>query len=428
MSVSDSVYDGDLVGRVGGEIGRLSVYLCVPLIFLPKVNLFSVGGENAGLRIDDLFIAIALGLIFASFILLRRSFLSLPEAMLFPFLFLGLLSNVLAGGTPLYVFRVLEYFAFFYVGLNAAKLLNLRTILIAFIAWNATLIPLQYAHILGGFYLGNYEYGQALGIGSGTWEIGLLLNVAWATLAFGHLCSRWTVVLLGTIVFILHFMVGSRAPAATFLLLFVIYSVTLVKRNAGVVLLALPAIGATGIVIFDVISSAAQSSRLVSRLSTLSTTQYFDLANRLWHMTPARSEFVGYEEAHNLAQRFADSDLSLLERAQKAIGALKYYLQSSPLLWIIGTGPGRYGPAVDMGWVRILAETGVAGTGAFLLCLYSSLKQVGAVWALLFIFALSMLTLDTYLSYKVMCLLFFIGGMSFEAQETLQNDRALAAA
>jgi hypothetical protein len=413
-------------GYVAGQIGALSVFFGVPLLFLPKINIFNIAGETAGVRIDDLVLASVLGLLMAAFIYLRRAYITGVEATLCIFIISGVLSCALEGGSIIYAFRVLEYFTFFYIGVHAARYFHLQNILLAFIGWNAILIFLQALGVVGAFPLGNYELGAPIGIGSGNWEIGILLNIAWVPLAFGEHRKLMISTVTGLLIFGLHFLIGSRAPAATFVAIFVCFVLWNLRRKVGIILLMLPVIALGIVVFYQIVGTSLASSKLLMRASSLSTTDYQEVLTRLWRITPERGEFISYDEANKVAARFASSDLSLLERAQKSISALKFYFQSSWLAWLIGTGPGRFGVAIDEGYARLLAETGIVGVASFCVFLYKSLEKSAAVWFLLGIFFFSMLTLDAYLSYKIMALLLFIGGITTGQELNLKRFSSYA--
>ncbi|HIG0279840.1 TPA: hypothetical protein ACX662_005613, partial [Klebsiella aerogenes] len=100
-----------------------SVFL---LLFIPKINLISVGGFNAGLRLDDLIIAFWAVIFVSSFFMSRNYSLSKIEVQYYIFILiisLGTLftSAVYAQGTILFPLRFLEYFTFFIMGLKLGQ-------------------------------------------------------------------------------------------------------------------------------------------------------------------------------------------------------------------------------------------------------------------------------------------------------------------
>jgi len=399
--------------QLSDEIGALSVVMGLPLLFLPKLNLFNIGGETAGLRIDDFILAALTLLIGAAFIYRKRTFITWVEAWLVIFVALGLIACALNGGKVVYAIRIVEYFAFFYIGLNASEHVSLKTILIAFVAENAILILLQLFRIVGSFSLGHYGFDAPMGIGSGNWEMGILLNFAWVALAYANLCSTADALVIAAVVMGLHLILGAREPSATFAAFLLVYIAWKAKRNAGITILIIPIAIMVGFASYDAVLKLVSHSRLLTRLTTLSTTQYADVLGHIWRMTPARGDFVAYSSADKVQVLYPNSDMSLLERAEKTITALKFYLQSSVLGWIIGTGPGRFGVAVDEGFVRLIAENGIAGFVSFFAMLYFAFRKTGAITALIVLFLASMTALDAYLAYKIMAMVFFIAGTSY---------------
>ena len=110
------------------------VLFCLPLLFLPKINLIKFGGETAGIRIDDLILLCfslilfwghfglekplrriewwLTGIIAASFFsyFLNRIFVSLDWLQVDAKIF--------------YCVRLFEYFLFFYIGIMASQFLK----------------------------------------------------------------------------------------------------------------------------------------------------------------------------------------------------------------------------------------------------------------------------------------------------------------
>jgi proteasome assembly chaperone (PAC2) family protein len=97
------------------------------------------------------------------------------------------------------------------------------------------------------------------------------------------------------------------------------------------------------------------------------------------------------------------------------------------VVWILGLGPGALGPALDGGWLRLLAETGIVGTFAFLFMLrkISNLDRacVMAVLAL----AANMVMVDSQNAYKVMAFLFLMAGVSVQRSILESHGRKSAA-
>lgn len=113
----------------------LMVFSIYFLFLIPKINLISVGGFNAGLRIDDAIIAIWL-LIFLLIVVEKKiTFTRKVDFTYYMFLlnmFIGtILSSVIyQQGTIIFPFRFLEYFTFFIMGVYIAKKeINISTLM-----------------------------------------------------------------------------------------------------------------------------------------------------------------------------------------------------------------------------------------------------------------------------------------------------------
>ncbi|HLZ65745.1 MAG TPA: hypothetical protein VKQ29_05910, partial [Aliidongia sp.] len=324
-------YPGQRAGYISWQVGSFLTLLVVPLLFLPKINLVAVAGENAGLRIDDFVLAIALCTVIASFLLCRRAWITKQEIFLTLFMGLGAVSAIFNGTSILYALRLLEYFTLFYVGLHARRWLSLRSIVLAFLYLNFVLIFLQAIRVIGSFPLGEYKVGVPIGIGSGNWEIGLLLNICIATLAFGGFPQRRMVLPHMLITMAALFIVGSRTPAVSCLALVLLYLTRKHLTNRG----GLIAIAATVVILAGAGWGAADelaNSSLVRRVAPLLTTDYGAAIDDVWRSTEPRDQYVDETEAYEiLMQSGATYDLSLIIRGAKVIGALKYFSNRGPL-------------------------------------------------------------------------------------------------
>jgi hypothetical protein len=426
LSPHTGFYSGESTGKIPGNVSLIIACFGVPLIFLPKINFISIASQSAGIRIDDIILATISLLLFSAFIYLRRSLISQIEIILIFFLSFGVISYSIVGGSFFYVIRTAEYFIFFYIGINASSYFKLRNIIIAFILLNSVLILLQQTNVIGGFTASNsgsyVSHVEPVGIGSGTWEIGLLLNISWIMLSFGRLCRPWPAIGFGILIMGFHLLIGSRTPSITGLAVILVFIIWNWREKKSYLLLIYPLFALILFSIFMLFQDWFKDTNLFTRMKSLNSTDYTRLINYIWHSTPARSELI--EATHAVATRdqFKDSDFSLIIRAVKNVAAFKYYFQSSWFVILIGTGPGRFGTAMDLGIIRILIENGIAGLVTFFVLIWKSLTVTNAAkWPLIFVFTVSMMTLDTYLSYKVMSFIFFIGGM----QLGLQNNQGI---
>ena len=118
------------------SVNRLFLSGLVVLLFLPKINVISISTyEGAGIRLDD-FILLFLGC-FVLLFRLTHNKLSYIEVWFFIFAALGFCSFLLNvpydRGSLFYVFRILEYWIFFYIGISVKNFTFLRRVLKPFI-------------------------------------------------------------------------------------------------------------------------------------------------------------------------------------------------------------------------------------------------------------------------------------------------------
>ena len=105
--------------------------------------------------------------------------------------------------------------------------------------------------------------------------------------------------------------------------------------------------------------------------------------------------------------------MSWLLRATKWMYAYKTWV-TTPEAWVIGLGPGMWGPSLDGGWLRLLTETGVLGVLAFVL-FFNTLCSTPLLKAVRLCVFLNMAFIDIYISYKTMSLVFLIAGATVGA-------------
>jgi hypothetical protein len=111
-------------------------------------------------------------------------------------------------------------------------------------------------------------------------------------------------------------------------------------------------------------------------------------------------------------------------RAQKWANAVCLYHQKAGN-YLLGVGPGFFGPALDGSFVRVLVEHGAFGL-AFLLASLAGLDIAFRRHRLFaIVFAAHMVFIDIYLSYKFVSLLLFILGalhVSYNDGKTKAHD------
>jgi len=386
------------------------------LFILPKINLIDVEGFNAGLRIDDGLILLMVALIFGTRMVKQKSPPITPfEKKFFIFIVTITIGTLISSlgyhrGTILFPIRFAEYFAFFYIGkIFFSAGFSIRSILMVVFAANVTAALLQYAHVIGGFAVRGYRPDvseRVIGLTSGPWELGVLLNFICCYFLVNDKSSlkKYAVLIIATLVILLN---GSRmslvAQAAIALAYFTTASslTSILKKSLALIPIILVAI-----VLFE-------GSEVSNRSSSLANWDNVETLISAYGNVTIKSEMPTWDELGTL--KGGDVDTSWSMRGVKWIYAIKLFL-SSPLFILFGVGSGAFGNALDGGWLRILTEWGVIGSTAFVMFLLL-LKRLNATMRLMMIaFAVNMLMIDIYMSYKVMSFILFCAGYFYKEQ------------
>jgi len=239
------------------------------------------------------------------------------------------------------------------------------------------------------------------------------LNFLFAVLLFGreNVGLRYSL-LLFLVTTALFGLTGARAPFVAHLY---IYAAWFLGRPKGrfvgnrifeVVLLAGFALVSVGL---SLLFQQGENS-LAGRLSTAASFSNIEIVKNLFDGQSGsceKSELEGFisAETHNV-------DASWNMRAKKWATIVSCFPQSwIPIL--IGSGPGKWGPAVDGGWLRLLSENGLLGLGCFFSLLILSGRVNSLTAAVSVALAINMVFIDAHISYKAMSLFFFILGYNY---------------
>jgi hypothetical protein len=401
----------------------------VLLLFIPKINLISFGeGETAGIRLDDaVLLCVLIILICSSMAELRFKVDSVAAAAL-AVIALFCLSNLVNSehSNVLYSLRLMEYLVFFWAGKSLIRAGHRLTPLVKIlIALNGAAIFLQLAGVIGGFAAEGYQTGLERPFGLSAnhpAEMGALLNLLFAQLAFeeeekSKSAVRFWCWCLFTAVVI--FITGSRSALFCHCVLTLAYVYRHARNKMGFVLKSAFISGAVIAVIVFVPNS------LRERSADLFSVQNVEAARQLYDTLPAEKSFTGFAAGSEAEDAPEDVDASLYMRGFKWTYVTKIMFTAPRTVWILGLGPGALGPALDGGWLRLLAETGVVGTLAFIMLLRKiwslSYSCAMAVLAL----AINMLMVDSQNAYKVMAFLFLLAGTQVQKQiqECMQRNR-----
>jgi hypothetical protein len=422
VSFLERVYGG--AERASLFLSRISLWPVV-LLFLPKVNLVSFGGETAGVRLDDIVLFIVVVVLLCGWIIDLRFRVDGIPAVVFAVTGVFCLSNLvnLEHSNVLYSLRLVEYLVFFWAGKSLVRSrFDFSSAVMLLIAMNCAAIVLQFAHVIGGFAAEGYTSGIARPFGISAnhpAEMGALLNLAFAALVFDerNRASRrfwiWCF-FVGVCVFITE----SRSALAVHCVLTWIYAYRHAKSRAG---FALKSAFVTGTLVAAVV---LVPNPVRERSSDLLLPQNVDVARQLYDSVPAEKQFTGFGEGSEAEDAPQDVDVSAYMRGFKWIYVTKIMFTAPWPVWILGLGPGALGPALDGGWLRLLAETGVVGTVAFLTLLRKiSGLSASCAMAVLALVA-NMVMVDSQNAYKVMAFLFLLAGV--QAQRKILKSRVPA--
>jgi O-Antigen ligase len=404
-----------MLPRYSANLRRTIIVLGVAMLFMPKMNIVSISGQSAGIRIDDALLFVIFGLLVAGALLARKPTMNGIESIVFILIAYMLLSNLVnlqmfGRSTLLHPLRYLEYFLFFYIGqyfFDARY--SVARLLYALLLVNVILIVLQGFAIIGGFSSAGFSEDvsvRAIGLTGGPWELGAILNFCLAILLF----DRNTVGGLKLRIFLiactsaLVVLTGSRMPALAhiFLIAYFVYwqspNKTYFLRNAAII---------GGLLLLAIILIPNPLTERSESLFSMTNIEQFK--NQYSNASVPGEKFEDWPEM-SPADEYTDP--SWLTRVARWIIAIKTWT-NSPLTWFVGVGPGNWGPALDGGWLRVMSEWGLFGLSIFLVFLYRIAHISRATFAMVVAVAINMLFIDIHLAYKAMSLFFFFSGYAY---------------
>lgn len=404
-------------------LAKWILLLALPLLFLPKWNLVTIQAETAGLRIDDLVLLGVGGLVFLAHVWTSPPILPLEKAI-FGFTLVSLCSFFLnkllvhAGEMVLeakifYVFRLAEYFLFFYIGRLAVLYVEIRQLFLILFGWNALWMLLQKGSWVGGWSVVGYMdvSARVQGIASFPSEMGLWLNLLFCWFFFDEEGqSRKNPLLLLSIFLactLLTVWTGNRISMMALFLAALWRFCRDFSQYPPMMRWGLFLVGS----FFFAIGWLwiATTEPVVERSKDLLSWKNFSLIEEVW-------DHIIEDPLQPANRSMEEFDVSWWLRIHKWVYILKLYL-SQPLCYLQGMGPGVAWSALDGGWLRIWTETGFAGLFLFVWIL----RLLGAIhrtmrW-MVFVWLLNAIFFDAYLAYKPMSLLFFTAGCLYDRQK-----------
>jgi hypothetical protein len=379
------------------------------LLFIPKVNLISFRNETAGIRFDD-FILLTVASLLAFGWVVNLDFKTDPvPAMGFAVVALFCTSNFINAGhsSILYSLRLIEYLIFYWSGKYFIRYrYDFDFLVKLLIGLNCAVIFLQSLGVFGGFTADGYEsevngpFGISANYHS---EMGALLNIAFAALVFRTkpIARFWYwCILTGTCIFL----TGSRSALLAHCLLTLVYIYRGSRKKAALIW-GMAAISALLVTVLVAVPNPV-SSRSEDLFSAQNVATFRDVYDDI----PVDPQFSSVSEGGAPEDAPEGVDRSWYIRGFKWAQVVKTMLAEPRMVWIFGLGPGALGPALDGGWLRLICETGVIGTVAFLAFMRRISRLSTACSMAVLVLAVNMLMVDSHNAYKVMAFLFFLAG------------------
>lgn len=390
-------------------------FLLFILLLSPKINIISMPGYNAGLRIDDMIIS----LIFLCFFAISLARVNLKiERRYSSFVFAMLISTVVSyfiygQGSLLFPARFIEYAIFIYIGFYLYK--SGGSIMVfalnSFFITNSVVALLQWQGLLGGFTVYGYSDfvgDRVVGLTAGPWELGVILNMATAY----YLTSSSSVKIKALSALSLTFIILLTGSRMAFIANIIVLSAYLLnKRSAaskiGIIISLIP--------FFGIIAFMASGTSLAERSANIfNYSNISDLSN-IFHNT--KVDF-GNPDWELIAMMDIDgADMSWSMRVVKWIYAIKMF-SLDPYFWFFGVGAGTFGNALDGGWLRVIIECGIVGFLLFVSFLSTVKKQSYFLYLSVIAISINMIMIDIYMSYKVMSVLLLCYGFSYMKNKT----------
>lgn len=386
-------------------------------IFSFKIFLISFG--EAGMRPDDL-------LILASFVALvvagrvRRTPISLPLKVYFVYIAIefvsaawnGFLGRVGFIYSLVFVLRLLEYLAFYFIGYSLARS-HFRTLQIArgYAYTLCALVPLQ---MLGLVPIpGVFGRSRASGNTNGPYELAVVCGFLLCFVAY-----RKRSVFIGAASLALIVLTASRITLIASVLSLIHFGLTK-TRSLGTVIGLTTAVIVIGSGLYLTAASGLVSIGAFDRLQNSSSLGIAD-AQAVYDAAPVAKNATDYMEGsfqdlNGLDTGSFDGDMSGLIRFTRWLTLLKTNLSHVDAI-VIGLGPSFGSSAVDGYYTRCFVETGALGLLAFLAFLAMLLfARRGSNWYFreyVLIMVVSSIFIDVFLSYKSMLLLWLWHGIN----------------
>jgi len=417
----------------GVKQSRLFISILIVLLFIPKINLISVGTyEGAGVRIDDIIILLTAPLF--CFIICKKGSASQIEFYFLLFFLSTIVSHILnlpySRGNLLYPLRIMEYWAFFYFGRFFGNKTRFLSMFSVFVIYSAILITAQYLELIGGYSDGIYKkiLSKPTGSTNGSYEISMVLALIFPIFFLYRNKNK-----IHAYFVITAFLILLTQSRTALVMIGSSYLFWLIFLNNSRFVTRFITIGSIfGLAYFVTI----ENNDLFVRFISLFTSDTYYALQEITAMAPSQNPGDGNAEfsrqqvllktgavKSSLIETVSSSaDLSVMVRLNKWLWGFSSYLNQGLFYVIFGIGGGVLGNALDGGLLRILIEFGLVGLALFFLFLSKIVKKLASVeFVVVATFLLGNLFIDYYLSYKVTSVFFLILGFLYTQQNKNEN-------
>ena len=379
---------------------KINVYnfLLIVLVFIPKMDMISIGNYWQGIRVEDLIL-----LLITLKLIKDKNDQILPGNYQFkdPFIIISYLltANIVGhiSGLSIYLMVMLRFIEYLIliIFLNKLTLSEnfLKKLSLVYILTNVVFVILQEFDLIGVFsslgYLGADHpiNSRAIGITGGSWELGAL-SVLCFFIYFKFEKNKIKILLLYTITVALLILAESRGNFFAFMFVTFLFIIKeFLSNTKGIRIKVLAVFSITGLCyyFFPIINQL--DLLVIRRMQGINILEIYELLKN----------FILYNDVPDAygIQTWSQDLLSLIWRLNIWT---KVYTEFNTNIFtqIFGTGMVRI--YVDSLWIRVWLMTGYVG---IFLTIYLSRKL--NIFHLLF-FMISGLTLDLFISFKIVLL------------------------
>ena len=399
------------------------IYFCtiLAIMFLPKINLITISGTTTGIRIDDFLIAISIIMyiikkknsnekllhnnkfmrIFWIYIIVCVASTILGYAKGYISILLGII----------YCMRKIEYFLLFFIGydysISAKNMIRLFDFSVIF---NFIIVLLQKFKILGSFSqvsVGTIMEGRYSSVFTGSYEL-----TAFLLLLLPFFYSKYDKSNKNVLMIILIFTILLLSESRTSVVLFGIVMLIIFlkeKKKTKLTILSIYSIIAFALLYLII------SNNEISFLPRMEDLNFENIKNSISYSWNNRSIY-NYINNYKLLQYYNIGDLSFNIRIKNWMSLIDGFLKNP----IFGMGMSIVKNASDGGYIRLLAETGLAGLITWMACIRNIFKSLKdnlfskCMEYSIITLIIGAIFIDLFDASKVMCMFWLLVGFSYK--------------